>query len=90
MVLDLFSWQDGIGDTLRVKVTPKASSNRVKAEHQADGSLLLRVYVTVAPEDGKANKEVIKLLAKELGVAKSSLVITRGLTSRDKVIEINR
>jgi uncharacterized protein len=72
-------------ETLRVRVTPRASSARV----QKDGDLY-KVYVTVVAEDGKANAAVIELLAKELGVPKSSLSITRGMTGRDKVIAINR
>lgn len=77
-----------MGDTLSVRVTPKASANRIKPEQRADGSLLLRVYVTVVPEDGKANKAVIALLAKELGIAKSRLTITHGLADKNKIIRI--
>ena len=88
MIMDLFNWKDGIGDTLSIRVTPKASSNRIKAEHLSSGSKLIRVYVTAVPEDGKANKAAINLLAKELGLPKSSLTIISGLTSKDKVIRI--
>jgi uncharacterized protein YggU (UPF0235/DUF167 family) len=87
-VLDLFDYQNP-PDILRVKVTPKAKSERIKKEIAADGSVLYKIYVTAAPEDGKANAAVIKLLAKALGIAKSSLTITRGLTSREKTIQVN-
>jgi uncharacterized protein YggU (UPF0235/DUF167 family) len=87
-VLDLFDYQSP-PDILRVKVTPKAKSERIKKEIAADGSVLYKIYVTAAPEDGKANAAVIKLLAKALGIAKSSLTITRGLTSREKTIQVN-
>ena len=50
----------------------------------------MQVDVTVAPEDGKANKQVIKLLAKELGLPKSNLAIIRGHTSRDKTCLIEK
>ncbi len=89
-ITDLFNWQKDIGDRLQVRVTPKASSNRIKVEYQEDGSQLIRVYVTTVPEDGKANKAVIKLLAKELGIAKSAFTITVGLTNRNKIIRIDR
>jgi len=79
-----------LGDVLHVRVTPKASSNRIKIEASEDRSALIRVYVTTVPEDGKANDAVIKLLAKELGIAKSSLAITHGETSRNKTIKILR
>jgi len=90
MINDLFSWKEELGEKLIIRVTPKASRNYIKVEYLPDGQKLLRVYVTVPPEDGKANKAVIELLAKELGVAKSSLKITQGLTTRDKVITIQK
>ena len=50
----------------------------------------MRVDVTVAPEDGKASKQVIKLLAKELGLPRLTLAIIRGHTSRDKTCLIEK
>lgn len=73
---------------LRVRVTPKAKAARIIEDIAEDGSPYYRVYVTVVPEDGKANKAVIELLAKTLRVPKSALTITHGLTSRDKLIQI--
>lgn len=87
-MLDLFDYQNP-PDILHVKVTPKAKSERIKKETAADGSILYKIYVTAAPENGKANEAVIKLLAKALGIAKSSLTITHGLTSRKKIIRVN-
>ena len=69
-----WSLDDGTG-VLRVRVTP----SRVRI----DGSRV-RADAAVAPEDGKANKQVIKLWAKELGLPQSALAIIRGHTSRDK------
>lgn len=71
------------GTEIALRVTPKASRNAIVAGEEG-----LRVYVTVVPEDGKANAEVTKLLAKALGVAKSRLVLLRGQTSRDKVFRV--
>ncbi|MBC9247271.1 DUF167 domain-containing protein [Paracoccus sp. 11-3] len=68
-----------------VRVTPKAKRNQVA---MAEGGIL-RVHVTAAPEDGKANAAVVKLLAKALGLAKSRLTLVRGATSRDKVFRID-
>ena len=73
----------GPGTEIAVRVTPKASRNTIVAE---DGAI--RVYVTCVPEDGKANAEVQKLLAKALGVARSRLVLVRGATARDKVFRV--
>lgn len=71
------------GAEIAVRVTPKAARNEVTL-----GDAGLRVYVTVVPEDGKANKAVIKLLAQALGVAKSRLELVRGASSRDKVFRL--
>lgn len=71
------------GAEIAVRVTPKASRNRVVVE---DGAI--RVYVTVVPEGGKANAAVAKLLAKVLGVPKSRLALIRGKTARDKVFRV--
>ncbi|MBO9396311.1 DUF167 domain-containing protein [Shimia sp. R9_2] len=72
------------GAEIAVRVTPKASRNAVVQ----DGDVL-RVYVTVVPEGGKANAAVAKLLAKTLGVAKSRLTLVRGQTSREKVFRLD-
>jgi len=75
---------------ITVRVTPKASFNRVVVEASEDGTERLRVYVTTAPENGKANREVLKLLAKHFGVPPSSLEIIRGETGRDKIVQVSR
>jgi len=67
-----------------VRVTPKASRNTVVREDD-----VLRVYVTVVPQGGKANAAVQKFLAKELGIAKSRLTLIRGATARDKVFRLD-
>lgn len=71
------------GAEIAVRVTPRASRNAVLVDGE-----MLRVTVTVVPEDGKANAAVIKLLAKALGIAKSRLVLIQGATSRDKVFRV--
>lgn len=71
------------GAEIAVRVTPRASRNAVVSEGGA-----IRVYVTVVPEDGKANEAVRKLLATALGVAKSRLILVRGQTARDKVFRV--
>ncbi len=71
------------GAEIAVRVTPKAARNAV--EQAGEG---LRVYVTVVPEDGKANKAVVRLLASALGVARSRLQLVRGASARDKVFRL--
>ena len=67
-----------------IRVTPHAKQNKVV---ESDG--VLRVYTTVAPENGRANSAVIELLAKHLNVAKSRIHITKGLAFRDKVVVVD-
>ena len=65
---------------LHVRVQPKARANAVVGWRGET----LRVSVTATPEDGKANRAVIALLAESLGVAATSISLVRGVRSRDK------
>ncbi|CAM3038664.1 hypothetical protein SAMN04488021_10189 [Paracoccus aminovorans] len=73
------------GAEIAVRVTPRASRNAVVLDGE-----IIRVLVTVVPEDGKANAAVVKLLAKALGVTKSRLALVRGATSRDKLFRLDQ
>jgi uncharacterized protein (TIGR00251 family) len=77
-----------VGQTVDVRVTPSARQTSVALDDR-DGALTLKVSVTCAPEDGKANKAVLDVLARALNVAPSRLSIIRGETSRDKVVRID-
>lgn len=69
---------------LPVKVTPNAGRNEITGFK--DG--FLQVRIAAPPDKGKANKELVDYLGEKLGVKKSSITITKGLTSRNKVITI--
>ena len=49
----------------------------------------LKVYLTAVPVDGKANKELIKLLAEKLNISKSKINIIKGEKNKEKIIEID-
>ncbi|NCN25180.1 hypothetical protein COT94_00255 [Candidatus Falkowbacteria bacterium CG10_big_fil_rev_8_21_14_0_10_37_14] len=68
---------------LSVSVHPNAKTNDIKIL-----STGLKINITATPADGEANKAVIKLLAKQTGIAKSHFCIIRGLTSRTKLIKV--
>ncbi|MEH2066667.1 MAG: DUF167 domain-containing protein [Nostoc sp.] len=72
---------------MQKKVKVKPNSKQQKITEQPDGSLI--VYLKSPPVDGKANEELIKLLAEKFGVAKSDITIKSGLSSRQKLIEID-
>ena len=78
------------GFLLSIKVVPNSGSTQIKdVVKDAEGKEFLRVFVTCIPEKGKANKEVIKLLSKELKLPKSSFSIVTGETSHYKKILID-
>ncbi|MDR3211018.1 MAG: DUF167 family protein [Planctomycetota bacterium] len=62
------------GSTLPLKV--RAASRRQGIVGVQDGRL--RVEVTVAPEKGKANQAVIRLLGAKIGVKGSDIMILSG------------
>ena len=68
-----------------MRVQPRASRNAVAGFR--DGKL--RVSVTAPPHDGQANAAVLELLSERLSVAKSTLRILRGHSSRDKVVSVS-
>lgn len=72
------------GVRVAVRVTPRAGANKIEGERE--GRLLVRV--TAAPEDGKANAAVCKLIAKRLRVGKTTVSVVSGETSREKTLEI--
>src|SRR5262249_35815750 len=68
-----------------VRVVPRAAKSKIVGEH--DGALKIRL--AAPPVDGAANEELIKLLAKEFGVAKNDVRIVSGQTSKTKVVSIS-
>ena len=70
----------------QVTVHPKSRVEEIQAS-RAEGTV--RVRVTAAPEDGRANRAVLDLLRARLGVPRTALRIAGGETSRRKWIEID-
>jgi uncharacterized protein YggU (UPF0235/DUF167 family) len=73
---------------VQVHVTPKSRTNVVEAARGADGGRI-RVRVTAAPEDGKANDAVVALLAERLGLPRRAIRVAGGAASRVKWIEVD-
>ncbi len=69
------------GVIITVNVTPRSRAHEIKIEGDK-----IYVKVTSPPIGGKANKEVIELLADFLGVKKKQLEIIEGEKSRVKKI----
>lgn len=74
---------------VEVRVTPKASADRVEGVHTAaDGTERLAVKVRAVPDKGAANAAVAAVLASHFGVPKRSVAIASGATSRLKTVHI--
>lgn len=69
---------------LNVHVVPRASRSEIVGEH--DGAL--RVRIASPPIDGAANAQLLKLIAKTLGVTRSAVEIVSGQTSKTKQLRI--
>ncbi|WP_417316675.1 DUF167 family protein [Emcibacter sp.] len=73
-----------------VRLSPGASRNEIgQMETGADGRPVLRAKVTTVPEKGKANKALIKMLARELRIPAGQFSVASGATNRNKQIEIS-
>ena len=68
------------GSVLPVQAQPGARQNGVTGVHAGR----LKVSVTQAPEKGKANQALAKVLADALGVKKSQVELLAGATSGTK------
>ncbi len=67
-----------------IKVKPNSKKQAIIEEE--DGSLT--VHLKSPPVDGKANKELIELLAQRFSVSKSQITILMGLSGRNKLVNI--
>ncbi|MDM8564970.1 DUF167 family protein [Candidatus Halobeggiatoa sp. HSG11] len=69
---------------LSIYVQPRSSQTGVVGIYDNK----LKVKITAAPVNGKANADICKLFAKLFGVAKSKITILNGQTSRSKSLLI--
>ncbi|MEK6927487.1 MAG: DUF167 family protein [Nanoarchaeota archaeon] len=69
-----------------IHVKVKLYSREAKLEKVEDGEYL--AYLTKIPDKGKANDELVGLLAREVGVSRGSVNI-KTLTARKKIVEID-
>ncbi|NOZ86887.1 MAG: YggU family protein [Deltaproteobacteria bacterium] len=81
-VLDLHDVQDGV--VFRVYAKPKSSRSGIKGI--AQGSLVVRL--AAPPVDGKANKELAKVIARKFKVPRTSVQIIAGEHGKQKTIKI--
>jgi uncharacterized protein (TIGR00251 family) len=69
----------------KVQVVPRASRSEIVGEHNG----ALRVRIAAPPVDGAANEELVRTLARALGVKRSAVEITAGQTSKTKLVRVS-
>lgn len=68
---------------ISIKVIPKSGRSELKFEGN-----VLKVWLKSAPEDGKANDELVRILAKTFDLARSEIKIVRGKSTKNKTVDI--
>jgi uncharacterized protein len=70
--------------TIQVKVKPNARASTLE---QSEGIWLAKLKAP--PVDGKANEELIMLIARHFGCRKSAVAIKSGASARIKLVQID-
>jgi uncharacterized protein (TIGR00251 family) len=70
--------------TFNVRVVPRASRTEVAGEHGG----ALRVRVAAPPVEGAANEELVRFVAKSLGVPARDVELVSGLASKSKRVRV--
>jgi len=77
------------GVLVDIRLSPNASANRIGAiEKAGDGKERLKILVTAVPEKGKANKALLKFLARTLRLPQRDMELAAGQTDRNKTVLI--
>jgi len=74
------------GDTIRLEIKAVPGASKTEFAGVKDGRL--RIRLAAAPEDGKANAELLNFLSKALGCPKRDLQLLSGEKSRLKTIAL--
>jgi uncharacterized protein (TIGR00251 family) len=69
---------------LSVRVQPKTCRSEILGFKEE----VLAVRVKAPPVEGKANRELLELLSKKLGISRGRIEVVRGQTGRNKVVVI--
>jgi len=78
------------GISVALRVTPRGGRDDIDGlETLANGRAVVKVRVRAIAEGGEANRAVVELLAKALGVPKAKIRVLSGATSRLKQIAVD-
>ncbi len=75
--------------TINVKVYPCAKKQEIVKCEDLFGEVRYKVFLRSSPEGGKANKELITLIAACFNTKKHEVEIIKGEFNRDKVVKVN-
>jgi uncharacterized protein (TIGR00251 family) len=75
---------EAVSTRLRLRVSPGAARAGVVGRHGDSW----KVRVAAAPEGGRANAAVVRLLADTLSLPRDSVSLVSGHASRDKIVEL--
>lgn len=77
------------GVSIALRVTPRGGRDDFDGVEQlSDGRSVLKVRVRAIADAGEANRAVVALMAKSLGVPKASVTLLSGATSRLKQVAV--
>ncbi len=76
------------GIELRVRAQPKAKRPGIAGVVEGADGPRLRIAVSAAPEDGRANRAVVEAIADLLDVAPSAVSLVAGATAREKTFRV--
>jgi uncharacterized protein (TIGR00251 family) len=74
------------GCSLAVRVQPGARQNAITGIYGAAAECQLKIALRASPIDGRANEALIAFLAEFFGLARSTVSIAHGQTSRSKLV----
>ena len=72
------------GLDIKIRAVPRTSKNEIQGVYDK----ALKIRLTTAPVNGKANQALIRFLSKELHISKSQLLLKQGEISRHKMLRI--
>ena len=76
---------DSKGCIIKINVVPRSSRNQIVGEEAG----VYKIKLTAPPVEGAANKALIGLLSKKLGLPKKDLQIISGSKSRVKIVSVD-
>src|SRR4051794_28265224 len=76
---------EAVSTHLRLRVSPGARNARVVGRHGE----AWKVRVAAPPERGRANDEVVRLLAETLALPRDAVSLVSGHGARDKIVRLH-